>query len=215
MLKLYGYPVSNYYNVVKLALLEKGMEFEEVNHGPSQEEGFLCISPMGKMPAIETPEGPLCETLAILEYVDKSGASNPLFPAQPYQAGRAQQIHCMINNYLDTAVRPHIPAAYFGAPRDEEGIKEMNESLEKACKALARVVKFSPFIAGENFTHADLAAINTAVLASAVPTKLGQPDPVMAIPGFAQYLAKMEERDSVKQIRSDQAKSLKALLAGA
>ena len=30
MLKLYGFAVSNYYNMVKLALLEKGVPFEEV-----------------------------------------------------------------------------------------------------------------------------------------------------------------------------------------
>ena len=30
MLKLYGFAVSNYYNMVKLALLEKGLSFEEV-----------------------------------------------------------------------------------------------------------------------------------------------------------------------------------------
>ncbi|MDN5401730.1 MAG: glutathione S-transferase, partial [Pseudomonas sp.] len=28
MLKLYGFSVSNYYNMVKLALLEKGLPFE-------------------------------------------------------------------------------------------------------------------------------------------------------------------------------------------
>ena len=30
MLKLYGFAVSNYYNMVKLALLEKGLVLEEV-----------------------------------------------------------------------------------------------------------------------------------------------------------------------------------------
>lgn len=29
MLKLCGFPISNYYNKVKLVLLEKGVEFEE------------------------------------------------------------------------------------------------------------------------------------------------------------------------------------------
>ncbi|HYR24827.1 MAG TPA: glutathione S-transferase N-terminal domain-containing protein, partial [Aquabacterium sp.] len=30
MLKLYGFPLSNYYNKVKMVLLEKGLPFEEV-----------------------------------------------------------------------------------------------------------------------------------------------------------------------------------------
>ena len=31
MLKLYGFPLSNYYNMVKIALIEKGVDFEEVD----------------------------------------------------------------------------------------------------------------------------------------------------------------------------------------
>lgn len=36
MLKLYGFSVSNYYNMVKLALLEKGLPFEEVLFYPGR-----------------------------------------------------------------------------------------------------------------------------------------------------------------------------------
>ncbi len=36
MLKLYGFSVSNYYNMVKLALLEKGLPFEEVPFMPGK-----------------------------------------------------------------------------------------------------------------------------------------------------------------------------------
>ena len=30
MIKLYGAPLSNYYNMIKVALIEKGLSFEEV-----------------------------------------------------------------------------------------------------------------------------------------------------------------------------------------
>ena len=50
MLKLHGFAVSNYFNMVKLALLEKGLDFEvKVVHG-SQDPDFLAISPRGKVP---------------------------------------------------------------------------------------------------------------------------------------------------------------------
>jgi len=55
MIKLYGFPISNYYNMVKMALLEKGMEFEEVIVKPSQEDIFLVKSPMGKVQCILWP----------------------------------------------------------------------------------------------------------------------------------------------------------------
>ena len=53
MIKLYGLKMSNYYSLTKALLIEKSVEFEEVKRPPSQEEDFLAMSPMGKMPAIE------------------------------------------------------------------------------------------------------------------------------------------------------------------
>ena len=53
MIKLYGLKMSNFYSLTKALLIEKSVEFEEVKRPPSQEEDFLAMSPMGKMPAIE------------------------------------------------------------------------------------------------------------------------------------------------------------------
>ena len=44
MFKLYGFSVSNYYNMVKLALLEKGLPFEEVTFYPTPTPESLAIS---------------------------------------------------------------------------------------------------------------------------------------------------------------------------
>ena len=57
MLKLYGFAVSNYYNMVKLALLEKGLPFEEVPFYAGQSAEALAISPRGKVPVLETDKG--------------------------------------------------------------------------------------------------------------------------------------------------------------
>ena len=44
-IKLHGMPLSNYYNVIKVVLLEIGIGFEEVSQKPSQEEEYLKKSP--------------------------------------------------------------------------------------------------------------------------------------------------------------------------
>ena len=49
MLKLHGFSVSNYYNMVKLALLEKGLPFEEVTFYGGQAPKALEVSPRGKV----------------------------------------------------------------------------------------------------------------------------------------------------------------------
>lgn len=48
MLTLYGFAASNYYNKVKLALMEKGIPFEESLRWPDQTDGDL--SPLHKVP---------------------------------------------------------------------------------------------------------------------------------------------------------------------
>ena len=53
MLKLYGFDVSNYYNMIKLAMSLKGVEFEAVHTYPNQSEEYLAICPTGKVPALQ------------------------------------------------------------------------------------------------------------------------------------------------------------------
>ena len=77
MLKLYGTPLSNNYNKAKLALLEKGLAFEEVAAPPSQEESFLQRSPMGKVPFIEVDGRFLAESQAIVEYIEETHPNPP------------------------------------------------------------------------------------------------------------------------------------------
>ncbi len=51
MLTLYGFAASNYYNKVKLALMEKGIAFEEALRWPDQTDGE--ISPLHKVPYLK------------------------------------------------------------------------------------------------------------------------------------------------------------------
>ena len=70
MIVLCGLPLSNYYNKVKLVLLEKGVPFteERVSTG-SREEAVLAASPLGKIPFIRTPQGALCESQVIVDWL--------------------------------------------------------------------------------------------------------------------------------------------------
>ncbi len=60
MLKLCGFAASNYYNKVKLALLEKGVPFEEVTAWVGETD--TTASPLGKVPYLLTDDGPISES---------------------------------------------------------------------------------------------------------------------------------------------------------
>ena len=88
MIKLYGFTLSNYFNMAKMALIEKGVEYEFVDMHGSQDDIFLAMSPMGKVPCIETETGFLSETNVILEYIDEIGDGPALMPADLYQKAK-------------------------------------------------------------------------------------------------------------------------------
>jgi glutathione S-transferase len=91
MLTLHGFALSNYCNKVKLALLEKGLAFEEQYVGVKEKvEALLAASPLGKIPYLTTERGCLCESQAILEYLESAHPQPPLLPADPFEAAKVR-----------------------------------------------------------------------------------------------------------------------------
>lgn len=206
-MRLHGFPISNYYNIAKLALLEKGLSFEEVVNPPRREEDFLKISPAGKIPVLECEQGHLAETRAILAYLDMREPEPPLLPSDPFACGLAEQIFAFINLYVDGAVRPMFGAAYFGQPVDQDGLVKMNEDLRFAVSGLRRLVRFAPFVAGDCLSLADLAATITLPLAAQTTAVLQQPD-LLDLDGFPEYLEMMRSRPTVQRVTADAEKAL-------
>lgn len=159
MITLCGFAVSNYYNKVKLALLEKGVPFTEeyVKTGRKDEE-VLADSPLGKVPFIRTEHGPLCESQVILDYIEAKHPNPPLLPADPYQAAKVRELVSFVDLHLELVARELYPKAFFGGTVSEETLVRTRKLLDKNIPAFKRLAKFSPYVAGDTFTQADCAA---------------------------------------------------------
>lgn len=159
MITLCGFSLSNYYNKVKLALLEKGVPFEEelVKTGRSDEE-VLAASPLGKIPFIRTPHGPLCESQAILEYLEAAHPTPALLPADPFAAAKVRELMIFINLHLELVARELYAQAFFGGSVSETTQSRVRKQLDKNIPAFKRLAKFAPYVAGDTFTMADCAA---------------------------------------------------------
>lgn len=156
---LCGFPVSNYYNKVKLALIEKGVPFtEETVMTKSTDPAVLDASPLAKIPFIRTPQGGLCESQAILEYIESAYPNPPLLPADPFAAAKVRELITFIDLHLELVARDLYAQAYFGGTISDSTKERVRKQLEKNIPAFAKLAKFSPYVAGDTFTMADCAA---------------------------------------------------------
>ena len=74
MLVLHGFAFSNYYNIVKHALMLKDIPFEERRAYPGTEE-ILAVNAVGKVPALSRSDGPaLKDSRVICAYLERAGA---------------------------------------------------------------------------------------------------------------------------------------------
>jgi glutathione S-transferase len=202
MLKLCGFAISNYYNKVKLALLEKGVPFEEELVWPDRSEALLANSPLGKIPYILTESGPLFESQVIMEYIESAYPQQPLLPADPYEAGRVRELILFMELHLELVAREIYAQAFFGGSVTEETRERVQKLLKRNAKAFGKIAKFGPFIAGDSFTMADCAALVHLPLIG-MATKLVYGEDVLADYPVRDYAKMLGERATVQKVNAD------------
>lgn len=213
MLKLHGFSVSNYTNMVKQCLIEKGVVFEQINARPSQEDDFLAISPMGKIPCLETSEGYLIETAAILDYLEQIHPQPSMYPADAFARARAKEIIHITELYIELAARRHLGAAFFGQERSEEAMVEVRPQVEKGLRAFNQLVDFGPYVMGSEFGNVDIFVYHSFRLANQVLRHTYDWNIAAEVPGFSAYLTAMDERDSTTSVVADNEEAMAAMMA--
>lgn len=211
MLKLHGFPVSNYHNKVKLVLLEKGIAFEEVLTYPVYGQA-TSSSPLGKVPYLETEQGSLCESQVLVEYLETAYPEHPLLPAEPFAAAKVRELVTFMDWHLEIVARELLPAAFFGAPVSDEIKAKVKAQLTKNIAAFGHLVKCSPFIAGSEFTLADCVAAVHLPMVSTVCVKMFGEDLLAGLP-MAAYHEMLSSRAAVQKVRADAAENMPKFMA--
>ena len=217
MLMLCGFPISNYYNKVKLALLEKGADFtEETVMTGSKDEAVLACSPLAKVPFIRTGHGALCESEAIMRYVEETWPQPPLLPADAWGRAKIHEIVTFIDLHLELVARQLYGQAFFGAPPLPDADKErIRKQLVKHIAGFKRLAKFAPYVAGDSFTQADCAAyVSLPPVALASKAVFGED--LLAAGGvdWKAYVKLIAQRPSAQKVDADR-KAMQEKMAAA
>ena len=133
---------------VRLTLLELAVPFETIlvdrRANAQKSSAFLALNPNGLIPVLETPDGPMFETAAILLWLgDRYGQ---LLPA-PTDPARAHGVQWMfwLSNTLHPALRMlFYPDHYVGD--DTEGLRRMTRARITTQLDLLAAAKTAPWL---------------------------------------------------------------------
>ncbi|HEU4352402.1 MAG TPA: glutathione S-transferase family protein [Burkholderiales bacterium] len=213
MLKLCGFHISNYHNKVRIALLEKGVPFEEdPTCTPSQKDEFVARSPMGKVPFLELDGGRrLAESEVIVEYLEDAYPQKPLLPKDPFERAKVRELVTVTELHLELPARRLYGHVFFNRPVSEEVIRAVEKDLPKGVRALKALVKFDPYIAGRELTIADCAAFVHLPLVS-LTTKLAYGRDILEeLAPLKPYLKMLGERPAFARVNEDRKAAQAAL----
>jgi glutathione S-transferase len=214
MINLCGFSVSNYYNKIKLILLEKEIPFTEEQVFPSQEAELLLRSPLGKIPFIETENGCLSESQAILEYLEDAYPEKPMYPVDVFSKARCRELIQHLELNIELHARRLYKEAFFGGLVSDDVKSEVSERLNIGLNGLGRLTKFSPYIAGEQFSVVDCVAwLHFFMVSISTQKVLGEDMVAVYFPTISEYMALIETRPHVRKVSSDRAIAMAAFFS--
>lgn len=198
MLKLYYAP--NTCALASLVTLEEaGAEHEisRVDFSREEQRGadYLAINPKGRVPALETDDGIITETPAILTFIAQSFPEANLIPADAYGFARVQEF----NSYLCATVHPahaHRVRGYRWAD-DAAAVAEMARKapsvMTECFELIEREMFEGPWVKGASFTISDpyLFTISNWLERDGVD--------IAQLPKIRAHRERMSERESVRR----------------
>ena len=213
MLTLHGFPFSNYHNIVKHALMQKGVSFDEHICYPHSPE-MMAVNPTGKVPAMTTEKGTkLSESSVLLEYLEDNYPDTPLLPADPEARAQVRQLIKISELYLELPARRLLPAVLANVELPAATFEEVKAVLERGADAIKTLAVFQPYLAGTELSLADIYLRYALAIPKMVgPSRLDW-DVMEAVPGLAAWDAMMADTDIARKIDEDQRANTEEFMA--
>jgi glutathione S-transferase len=168
---LYGSTLSPFVRKTAAYLREKGLEFDLQPTGlPTPSPEFCAASPFKKMPAMRDGDFSLCDSSAIIHYVEAKHPEPPLIPTEPEARGKviwfdefADTIMaaCGAKMFFNRVVAPR----FMGRPGDESAAQTAErDELPPILDYVETIVPDGEgYLVGNRLTLADIAVASPFV----------------------------------------------------
>ena len=203
---VYGSSISPYVRKVLAFGAEKGVELELKSLGlGSQDPDFLAASPFRKIPGFEDGDFRICDSSAIVHYLEAKFPEPNLIPAEPRarartiwydEFGDTILMGCGRTMFFNRVVAPR----FLGREGDLEAAdKAEREEMPPILDYLERTIPDSGFLVEDRLTLADIAVaspfanfghMEVEIDAARWPRTRAYADAILARPGFAPWVAR-------------------------
>jgi glutathione S-transferase len=162
MIKLYHFPLSTNSRKVRIALIEKGLEFERVQIDLSKKEqknpDYLKIHPFGQVPALDDEGFIVYDSTIINEYLEDEYPYPPLLPKDSEGRARAR----LMEDFRDNHFNPFFVEIFHEVrskpedQRDSALIERAKAEITKCFDKIEKELTGKEYLAG-TFSLADIA----------------------------------------------------------
>jgi len=161
MIKLYTFPPSTNSRKVRIALIEKGLEFERINIDLTKREqkspDYLKVHPFGQIPALDDEGFVVYDSTIINEYLEDEYPYPSLMPSDSEGRARAR----MMEDFRDAHFNPffvHLiqESRKPEGERDAQRIENAKVEIIKAFDRIEAELQGKEYLAGP-FSLADVA----------------------------------------------------------
>jgi glutathione S-transferase len=203
-LQIIGGAPSNFVWVTRVACIEKGVPYSHIQGMPHTPE-VDAIHPFGKIPVMRHGDVTLCESRAIIGYVDRVFDGPSLIPRDPIAAAQVDQWVSIVCTTLDPLWIRQYYAAYVltaraGKEPDRASIDAIIPKMAPHFPIMDRAVAKTGHLVGDSFTLADAYLTPVLFYMNSVPESRAL---LAQAPHLAAYLERHINRPSIKATKPE------------
>lgn len=195
MMKLYTHPLSTYARRVHVALLEKGIEVEEVvvnmPKAEHRSDTYKAMNPYGRVPVLVDGDFVLYESSAILTYIEGQRPTPPLVPTRDAQELALVDMHMRL---CDTEMAANVGTIIFPKrfiPEEKWRKDEMaaaSKKIQRHLDILEKQLEGKTYLVAEAFSLADICYLPFVAFMPMLDVEAG--------PNVAAWTVRLLNRDS-------------------
>jgi glutathione S-transferase len=165
--------VSPFVRKVRVALTEKGLDFEHEQVNPfTPPPGWRDVSPLGRIPAFKDGDRVINDSSVICAYLEKKFPKPALYPSDPYDYARALWIEEYMDGGVVPAFGPKVSSLVLRPLITRQPADEAAEAAARECVAkdlppyldyLERTLGDGEYFVGNRITIADIAVASPFV----------------------------------------------------